>query len=127
MSLDTNKILDRRKLKRSRALWRGIAVTAVGLVLIMALGRLDGLSGQAHIATVGVTKIIVDDRDRLKLLQSIAEDPDVKALIVTINSPGGTVVGGESLYLALYAQALRERLLGRSFLEILTHVAEGDL
>ncbi len=101
MSLDTNKILDRRKLKRSRALWRGIAVTAVGLVLIMALGRLDGLSGQAHIATVGVTKIIVDDRDRLKLLQSIAEDPDVKALIVTINSPGGTVVGGESLYHAL--------------------------
>ena len=65
----------------------------------MALGRLDGLVGQEHIATRG-NKIIFDDRDRLELLQSIA-DPDVKALIVTINSPGGTVAGGESFYLAL--------------------------
>ncbi len=101
MSLDTAKILDRRKLKRSRALWRGLAITAFGVVLIMALGRLDVLVGQAHIAALDVTKIIVDDRGRLELLQSIAEDPDVRALIVTINTPGGTVAGGESLYLAL--------------------------
>ncbi|MBN07270.1 MAG: signal peptide peptidase SppA [Rhodospirillaceae bacterium] len=101
MSLDAIKILDRRKLKRSRALWRGFAITAVSVVLIMALVRLDGLVGQAHIATIAVTKIIVDDRDRLELLQGIADDPDAKALIVTINTPGGTVVGGESLYLAL--------------------------
>ena len=101
MSLDAIKILDRRKLKRSRALWRGFAITAVSVVLIMALVRLDGLVGQAHIATIAVTKIIVDDQDRLELLQGIADDPDAKALIVTINTPGGTVVGGESLYLAL--------------------------
>ena len=93
MSLDAIKILDRRKLKRSRALWRGFAITAVSVVLIMALVRLDGLVGQAHIATIAVTKIIVDDQDRLELLQGIADDPDAKALIVTINTPGGTVVG----------------------------------
>ena len=101
MSLDTNKILDRRKLKRSRAIWRGLAVIAVAALVILAVGRFNGLDGQAHIAALDVNKIIVDDRDRLALLQSVAEDPDVKALIVNINSPGGTVVGGESLYLAL--------------------------
>ena len=108
MSLDANKILYRRKLKRSRAIWRGLAVTAVAALVIVAVGRFNGLDGQAHIAALDVTKIIVDDRKRLKLLQSIGDDPDVKALIVSINSPGGTMVGGESLYLALREVAKRK-------------------
>lgn len=101
MSLDTDQILDRRKLKRSRAVWRVFAVLAVAVLVIVLVGRFDGLNGQAHIAALEVAGIIVDDQDRLELLHKIADDPAVKALIVNINSPGGTVVGGESLYLAL--------------------------
>ncbi len=101
MSLDTDQILDRRKLKRSRAVWRVFAVLAVAVLVIVLVGRFDGLDGQAHIAALEVAGIIVDDQDRLELLHKIADDSDVKALIVNINSPGGTVVGGESLYLAL--------------------------
>ena len=101
MSLDTDQILDRRKLKRSRAVWRVFAVLAVAVLVIVLVGRFDGLDGQAHIAALEVAGIIVDDQDRLELLHKIADDPAVKALIVNINSPGGTVVGGESLYLAL--------------------------
>ena len=82
-------------------MWRVLAALAIGVLVIVAIGRFDGLDGQAHIATLEVTEIIVDDQDRLALLQKIADDPDAKALIVNINSPGGTVVGGESLYLAL--------------------------
>ncbi|MAI10064.1 MAG: signal peptide peptidase SppA [Rhodospirillaceae bacterium TMED167] len=101
MSLDSDKILDRRKLKRSRAVWRLFAVLAVVVLLIMVVGRFHGLGGQAHIASLEVTNIIVDNQERLKLLQKAADDPAIKALIVNINSPGGTVVGGESLYFAL--------------------------
>ena len=101
MSLDSDKILDRRKLKRSRAVWRLFAVLAVVVLLIIVFGRFHGLGGQAHIASLDVTNIIVDNQERLKLLQKAADDPAIKALIVNINSPGGTVVGGESLYFAL--------------------------
>ena len=88
MSLDTDQILDRRKLKRSRAVWRVFAVLAVAVLVIVLVGRFDGLDGQAHIAALEVAGIIVDDQDRLELLHKIADDSDVKALIVNINSPG---------------------------------------
>ena len=101
MSFDTDKILDRRKLKRSRAWWRFFALVTVVILAILAVGRLDDLNGRRHIAALNVTKIIVDDRDRLGLLKKIADDSSVEALIININSPGGTVVGGESLYRAL--------------------------
>jgi len=101
MTLETDKILDRRKLKRSRSWWRILAVVAVAALVIVGLGQFDDFDTGDHIASLNVENIIVDDSDRHALLKDIAEDPSVKALIVNINSPGGTVVGGESLYLAL--------------------------
>ncbi|MBT4941125.1 MAG: signal peptide peptidase SppA, partial [Rhodospirillaceae bacterium] len=45
--------------------------------------------------------VIVDDQDRSNALLKVAKNKSVKALVVHINSPGGTVVGGEALYIHL--------------------------
>ena len=42
--------------------------------------------------------IITQDLERDRLLEELAADGGVKAVIVAIDSPGGTVVGGESLF-----------------------------
>jgi protease-4 len=66
--------------------------------MIIATEKLVNFKNIDHIAIIKVSDIIVDDPHRSKILSKIAINKSVKALIVHINSPGGTVVGGESLY-----------------------------
>ncbi len=51
-----------------------------------------------HIARVHILDVIYSDPWREQMLDEIAEDPDVAALVVHIDSPGGTVVGSEGIY-----------------------------
>ncbi len=98
MSLDTDQIVDRRRLKRRLTFWRIAAVVAVIGIVVLALGRDEPLVGRDYIARLAVQGIIFDDQNRHQLLKELSEDDNVKALIIRINSPGGTVVGGEALY-----------------------------
>lgn len=101
MSFEADMLVDRRRLKRRLSLWRAAAVLAlVGLVLFL-VGGPRALTGRDHIARFSVEGIILEDEKRDELLDKLAMDGAVKALIVRIDSPGGTVVGGETLYLSL--------------------------
>lgn len=101
MALDTDKYFDRRRLKRRLTLWRLVAIVAVVALVALAFGQFDSLDRSDHVAVVDVLNLIVDDPKRDKLFKKIADDPNAKALLVRINSPGGTVVGGEALYLSI--------------------------
>ncbi len=57
--------------------------------------------GLAHVARVNVTGIITEDRKLLEAVTDLANDGTVRAVIVSIDSPGGSVAGGESLRGAL--------------------------
>lgn len=98
MSVDADYLVDRRRLKRRLVLWRIAAVCALVIVVIAAAGRFRDAAGDGYVARLFVDGVIVEDVDRQATLEALAADDDVKALIVRINSPGGTVVGGESLY-----------------------------
>lgn len=106
MAFESDWLVDRRRLKRRLFFWRTLAIlVAVGLVAA-AIGRFGGygfggLVEGPYIAQLNVRDIITDDARRLNALDQLAKDSDAKALIVRINSPGGTVVGGETLYKAL--------------------------
>jgi len=102
MSIQSDAIIDRRRLKRRLTFWRVIGVLATVAAVVIAVGRIGGYSETGdRIARITVEGIILDDPVRDQALKDIAEDDDVKALIVQINSPGGTFVGGEALYLKL--------------------------
>lgn len=101
MSLDADLLMDRRRLKRRVRLWQ-----VIGLALILVLGvfltkefRPD--ASDAGIARLAVDGVIFSDPERLDLIEELKEDPEVKALIIEINSPGGSFNGGESLYQGL--------------------------
>lgn len=104
MSLETESVLDRRRMRRNLTLWRTLAIAA----LVLALGALAfkgedlaALGATQQIARVTVEGTITDDRDQLTMLKKIKDASYVKGVIVFVNSPGGTTTGGESLYLAL--------------------------
>ncbi|MDD9877043.1 MAG: signal peptide peptidase SppA [Magnetovibrio sp.] len=101
MAVDPAAVIDRRRLKRRLIFWRVFAiVAAVGVVLALA-GRFHGASFGAHIARLSVSGVIFDDPFRANALDELAADDKVRALIVAIDSPGGTFVGGEALYESL--------------------------
>jgi protease IV len=59
-----------------------------------------GFAG-AHVAKLSVSGIITDNEELNQAVEKLADDDSVKALIVSIDSPGGSVAGGESLHDAI--------------------------
>jgi protease-4 len=101
MVLDAESVVDRRRLKRRLTAWR-IAAVALGVLFIGALLMSDQQAGRGailpHVARVTVSGIITDDRKMLDLIDKVGKSSQVKAVIVSINSPGGTTTGGEAMY-----------------------------
>lgn len=116
--LDARAILDRRRLRRRLGLWRLLAIAAVA-ILIGALGwraapeggAFAGSMGGAHVARFAVEGVILDDPDRDRTLRRLAENDAARAVILRIDSPGGTVTGSEALYLSLRAIAEKKPLV----------------
>ncbi len=103
MSLDADILIDRRRLKRRLSLWRGLAVVLAVAALWLAFGRdaATGLPGREQVARLPVRGFIGEDRKLLEALDALGRNRRVRALIVAIDSPGGSVGGGEALHAAL--------------------------
>jgi protease-4 len=105
MSLETEAILDRRRLRRRASLWRALAiltvVVAIGALAQFGGGRTSVIGEGRQIARISIEGIITEDRKQLELLDKVAKARNVEALILYINSPGGTTTGGEAVYEAI--------------------------
>lgn len=102
--LETETVLDRRRMRRSVSLWRGAGIAALALAIgALAFGgdQLASLSGQKQIARVSIEGTITESRDQLQMLKKIAEADHVSGVLLYVNSPGGTTTGGEALYESL--------------------------
>src|SRR5262245_39289953 len=102
MAFDAENIVERRRLKRRLMAWR-IAAVVLGLLFVGALMLGDQSAGGPgallpHVARVTVSGVITDDRKMNELLDKVAKATQVKAVILDINSPGGTTTGGEAMY-----------------------------
>lgn len=105
MTLDADALVDRRRLSRRASLWRVVAFV-IGLVAVLLAVALIGgkaeLFGRGdHIARISIDGLITDDRKQRDLIERASKDNHVKALILSINSPGGTTAGSEAYYQAI--------------------------
>src|SRR5271166_3559814 len=107
MSIETDLLLDRRRLKRRLFFWRVLAVAAVVAAIGAGVQRW-GIGGGRHLARVTVSGLITEDSKLNRAVIALAKDDQVPAVIVAINSPGGSVAGGESLHDALERVAARK-------------------
>jgi len=108
MSLETDLLLDRRRLKRRLWWWRSLAVLAVLAAVLVAMQGRGLWFGGVHLARLTMSGIITDDRKLTEAVAGLADDNSVKALIVSIDSPGGSVAGGESLHDAIAQVAAKK-------------------
>ena len=104
-------LVDRRRMRRKLFFWRAAAFLIVALVIVGLGLRAVGSNGAGtlvpHIARLKIQGIITGDDTTIKLLKDI-EDSPAKALILSIESPGGTTVGSERLFDAIRQVAAKK-------------------
>ena len=103
MSLDADVIVDRRRMRRKLTFWRVCAViVAIGAV-VAAAAALRAPGTEAWVGTAGsvarvtITGLIRTDQQRVEALERLGKSR-ARAVIVHINSPGGTTSGSEQLH-----------------------------
>lgn len=104
MPTRADDLIDRRRLRRKLTFWRVLAIAFVAIALFAATSwYFQGNLGAAanHIAQVRVEGTITEDDELLERLERIRKSPVVKGVIVTVDSPGGTTVGGEAIFEAI--------------------------
>ncbi len=98
--MDADAILDRRRLKRRLILWRLLAAFAVMALIAVGVGKF-AILGDRHVARLSIDGFISEDRQRGDAIENLIDEDDVEAVIVRINSPGGTTTGSEQIYHSL--------------------------
>jgi protease IV len=107
----------RRKWRRS-AFWKGffvaLAVAGVGLAFARRGEQSGGAGlGRQEIARYEISGVIGDDPDRDRMLADLADNAAVKAVVLRINSPGGTTAGAEALYDSIRRIAVRKPVVAQ--------------
>jgi protease-4 len=105
MSLDADYIVDRRRLRRKLTFWRVAAVVVAIVALGAVAAAVTGASrltqpSSGQIARVTISGLITGDRERSEALDDLGKS-GVRAVIVHVDSPGGTTAGSEQLHDAL--------------------------
>lgn len=99
MTLDADYLLERKALKRRLTFWRLLVILiAFGFTTFIFWKHNEARLGKSHLASIQLNGLIYHDKEKVLAIEKARDDPSVLALIVEINSPGGTVVGGETLY-----------------------------
>lgn len=110
MTLTSDMLVDRRRLRRQLTFWRVASVLILVLALIgavIASGQLGKPSGRSHIARMSIEGLITGRQETLDLLREI-EKSQASAVILRIDSGGGTTSGSEALHNAVKALAAKK-------------------
>jgi protease-4 len=102
MSLDSDVIVDRRRIRRKLTFWRVlavvIAIAAIAIIgMLLSPGGRGAFTSSGSIARVNINGLIRSDHERVEALERL-EKSQAAAVLVHINSPGGTTAGSEQLY-----------------------------
>lgn len=103
--IEAETVIERRQLRRKLTVWRLAGIVLAVLLAALLMSGSDRMAGSGsflpHIARVQVSGIITDDQKMQDLLDRVGKSDRVKAVILDINSPGGTTTGGEAMYDAI--------------------------
>jgi len=107
MAINADTLLDRLYLKTQITRWRLLAIAFGVIALLIATDRFSAHSPieKEFIARVPVEGFIGDDQKFYDLLADVEENQKAKAVIIWIDSPGGSAVGGEEIFLRLRQMA----------------------
>ncbi len=102
--MDTEAILERRRLRRRASFWRvsAIVILAAAVAAVaFSVWDVKGAEGRGHVAEIKIDGFIPTRPAAVELIEKAAEASSAKAILLHINSGGGAASGGEALYRAI--------------------------
>jgi protease IV len=97
--------LNARLLRRKVIFWRIAAILLACATGVFGFAYVNGgfrdINHSPHIAKIRIEGTISEDENLMALFKDTSENKNIKGVILAINSPGGTTVGGESIYEAV--------------------------
>ena len=99
MSLEVEQAIEKISLKKKLFFWRLFAVVIFAIVLIPYFLSSSNLEkGKDHIGMISIEGMITDDKYRIEKIKEATENKKIKAVILSVDSPGGEIVASEALY-----------------------------
>jgi protease-4 len=103
--MDTEAILERRRLRRRASFWRVAALVILAVAIAIAVGAAwdieGGIEGGGHVAEIKIDGFITTRPNAVELIDKAAKAGAAKAILLHIDSGGGAASGGEALYRAI--------------------------
>lgn len=103
MAINADTLVDRLYLKSQITRWRILAVLFAVIAGVAVVYRFSPYSpiGEPYVARISFDGIISDDQKIYSLIDKLGKNPQVKGVIVWLDTPGGSAVGGEATFLHL--------------------------
>jgi len=102
MSIEAEIFEQATKRARRKGFLFAFFIIALVLITLMVINSFfEYEKNNPHIARIKIEGPIFDNFSLNRLIYKLGIDPNVKAVVVHINSPGGSVVGAEATFVAL--------------------------
>ncbi len=119
MSLSSDNFTALIHLRDQARKWKNITFATIIITLIIiakvvffSTSSNDTVSSnEDYIAVVDIDGIIFENKHRDKILKEIKDGDRIKAVIININSPGGSIVGSEILYQNIIDIAMKKPVI----------------
>lgn len=95
-------------MKRRLVFWRVVTVLALMFAGLLLTRGASWSDAGPHLARLPVSGLITENSRLIRAVDALASDDSVKGLILKIDSPGGSVVGGEALHDAIARVAAKK-------------------
>ena len=116
MPQQSDLLIDRKRLKAHLIGWRSVALIVIFLSAAIFLGGLPihplSKPHGDYIAQITIEGVMEDDPKRDEIMKQVRDDEHAKAVLVRLDSPGGTTVGGEEIFLQLKEIAKKKPVVG---------------
>ncbi|MFO1241880.1 MAG: signal peptide peptidase SppA [Rickettsiales bacterium] len=101
MALSSDSLIERTHLKRQLTFWRIFAVGVAVLFLVILIERnakiVPSEKDEPYIARAKIENIIGDNAEQQDFLRGLESDDKIKAVILYLDTPGGSAAGGETI------------------------------
>lgn len=99
-SIDPGFMAERKSIRRRLSLWRIFSFILLLAIISIFFTKDKNFQNiyNNHIATIEINGLITGNKEIIAVLKEMRESKNVTAVIVYIDSPGGTTVGSEILY-----------------------------
>lgn len=81
--------------------WRTISIITIAIIVYLSFGKNEENSSQDYIANYNISGMLITADKIIEDLEELKSNNRVNSIIITVDSPGGTTVSAEEIYLKL--------------------------